>query len=921
MSTTKKRKAGEDNNQLSSKSPSKKNRPSVDKHSNVVEKSNSTIFQQQYSSLSYPNISSSLDTSNTWSPSTSSKMDYTNNQLTTTTTPHALSMIYNSNHQQTNETGSELKPELSSPINGTQTPKKKGKSEKSSVFATPPPSTGNTIAIAKMMQKMGYDEKRGLGANPQAPTKLIEESKQKGRRGLGFSFKEFNDDSAEWDFDIDPAPIEEEVHWCPHNEQMESPLDLDEMRQWIQLGPKKRIIDDETEFCDEQILQDMLNGKTVFDELPQKEMEESRARSNVYETIGQSIFLNRAAVKMANIDSVFDRIFSDPRTPDNQQSLVYSDEPLYFADICAGPGGFSEYILWKKQWRARGFGFTLKGDCDFKLGKFLAGTPETFDTYYGVHDLNGDGDIFKSENIDALQNYVNKCTMHRGVHIVMADGGFSVEGQENIQEILSKQLYLCQFLTALTILRPGGHFVCKLFDVFTPFSVGLVYLMYRTFHHISLHKPVTSRPANSERYIICKGLRGDIRDIVRPYMYEINILQNRYSQDSELEDVQSIVPLDMLKGNETFYEYIQNSNDQMGLHQIRNLKKIRAFVSNSSLKDIRQHEIRTRCLQYWQLPDEPRQKFRRLMYDDVQRDLFYKLGHGIDSFLLNIPTSLKNSILTQHRIQSLFDYRCVLSIGEPILILSCGRSSVYIWELKSRNKGWTSLERTQFKIELPPYTLLLGERVQEHLQDSRNNRLRSVIYVIDAYFIGNENMLLQNGKPAVFMDRYRELKLFEKAINKPARTDLSTIRISEQLRLEQMDVQFEKLCLSGNLQQIDTEKLWFTNTDIESKPRVGVCGLWIFKFVQYPWTILLSKSRQQKYFHNQKDRTSIEGAPGDGAHVASIRSMLENSFYWDFSNRDDALRKSTFISFIQQKNHEAQLQQRITHPPSTTAHH
>lgn len=69
---------------------------------------------------------------------------------------------------------------------------------------------------------------------------------------------------------------------------------------------KKRVIDDETEFCDEEILQAMLLGKvrllasemslfsqTVFDELPQKEMEEARARSNVYETIGQSIFLNR----------------------------------------------------------------------------------------------------------------------------------------------------------------------------------------------------------------------------------------------------------------------------------------------------------------------------------------------------------------------------------------------------------------------------------------------------------------------------------------------------------------------------------------------------------------------------------------------------------------------------------------------------
>lgn len=34
--------------------------------------------------------------------------------------------------------------------------------------------------------------------------------------------------------------------------------------------------------------------------------------------------------------------------------------------------------------------------------------------------------------------------------------GISVEGQENIQEILTKQLVLCQYLCALSILRKGN---------------------------------------------------------------------------------------------------------------------------------------------------------------------------------------------------------------------------------------------------------------------------------------------------------------------------------------------------------------------------------------------------------------------------------------------------------------------------------
>jgi hypothetical protein len=54
---------------------------------------------------------------------------------------------------------------------------------------------------------MGYDKDRGLGLNAQGPTKLIEESKQKGQRGLGFVLEEFTDVTAEWDFDDDPVNI------------------------------------------------------------------------------------------------------------------------------------------------------------------------------------------------------------------------------------------------------------------------------------------------------------------------------------------------------------------------------------------------------------------------------------------------------------------------------------------------------------------------------------------------------------------------------------------------------------------------------------------------------------------------------------------------------------------------------------------
>lgn len=68
-----------------------------------------------------------------------------------------------------------------------------------------------------------------------------------------------------------------------------------------------------------------------------------------------------------------------------QKPLVKDRDPdlLYFADVCAGPGGFSEYVLWRKKWHAKGFGMTLKGPNDFKLEDFYSASSELFEPYYG----------------------------------------------------------------------------------------------------------------------------------------------------------------------------------------------------------------------------------------------------------------------------------------------------------------------------------------------------------------------------------------------------------------------------------------------------------------------------------------------------------------------------------------------------------
>lgn len=87
-------------------------------------------------------------------------------------------------------------------------------------------------------------------------------------------------------------------------------------------------------------------------------------------------------MKMANLDRIYDWLLTSEKPENieikNPMNVEIKNEkcriavpgkntdrtsPLfYFADICAGPGGFTEYVLWRKgYYNAKGFGMTLKG--------------------------------------------------------------------------------------------------------------------------------------------------------------------------------------------------------------------------------------------------------------------------------------------------------------------------------------------------------------------------------------------------------------------------------------------------------------------------------------------------------------------------------------------------------------------------------
>ena len=461
------------------------------------------------------------------------------------------------------------------------------------------PAIPNKTFAEIMMEKMGYKAGTGLGKNAQGMVETIAESTQLGRHGLGFAVEGLARGCVE-DQEIEKVQIKETPEWipsCPCG-TADAKVGLDTFEGWLQAGAYSLDLSVHIHFCTPDLIQELCDAKSLLDTITDRDFRNARNRANPFELIKKEIFgTSRAALKMANIDAACNFEFTN---------AADKDELLYFSDVCSGPGGFSEYVLWRKKWRAKGFGFTLIGKLDFKLPSFIMEAPcDTFYPYYGV---DGRGDIFLSESLREFQKVVTDNTKGAMLHFLSGDGGADYSADQNSQEIILKQLLLCQTAAALLALRKGGHFICKCFDNFTEFSVGLIFLVYQHFDHVSIFKPNTSRQANSERFIVAKGLRRQ-NPPVAEYLLQVNDRLNEMKSAaataakgegegdgeavaSEKADVIQIVPRETIMADASFVAYMRKSIASLGWKQVAALKKLHNFIKDPNLPGENQYDIR-----------------------------------------------------------------------------------------------------------------------------------------------------------------------------------------------------------------------------------------------------------------------------------------------------------------------------------------
>lgn len=330
-------------------------------------------------------------------------------------------------------------------------------------------------------------------------------------------------------------------------------------------------------------------------------------------------------------------------------------------------------------------------------------------------------------------------------------------------EILSKQLYLCQCLTALSIVRVDGHFVTKLFDLFTPFSVGLIYLMYKCFKQVCIVKPNTSRPANSERYLVCKWKKTNT-DAIRQYLFDVNtfLFENTNSD----VDIIELVPYNVLRSDENFFRYIYESNNEIGRYQAAALLKIAHYSKTLTLRDPQQEPNKLKSLQLWEIPNQARtagnkphgteQLFKELLdkWNDPKERVFIT---SIERELAS-KNIQNNSTFYDKDDWAFVPIDVVENTGKTIraFFMSKGNADVYKYE----NGSWT-LVRDLF-VQIPAKTLFYGEIVKELTGEGAAQTMVYALHIIDGIVLGGQDI-----RNYSLERRNRLCCKFAEALNKP----------------------------------------------------------------------------------------------------------------------------------------------------------
>jgi FtsJ-like methyltransferase len=127
---------------------------------------------------------------------------------------------------------------------------------------------------------------------------------------------------------------------------------------------------------------------------------------------------------------------------------------------------------------------------------------------------NGTGNLY---DVGVINDFVEEVGQNK-CDFITADGGFDFSSDFNNQEDMSTHLILSEIYTAINAQKIGGCFILKIFDIHSKTTMKYIYLLKTFYDDVYVTKPLSSRPANSEKYLICSNFKGVHTELCYKYL-------------------------------------------------------------------------------------------------------------------------------------------------------------------------------------------------------------------------------------------------------------------------------------------------------------------------------------------------------------------------------------------------------------------
>lgn len=311
---------------------------------------------------------------------------------------------------------------------------------------------------------------------------------------------------------------------------------------------------------------------------------------------------NKLWDKYKKISNEYELIFTTPNTGNNISTYTpvsrsffklweilfdYKDEIFFNNDVnlkclflAEGPGGFAEALI-KYRYDNNNindnyYGISLKSNNDKNIPewKLAKDSLKKIQIMYGEDET---GNLYNYDNITDLCKKLN----YNSIDIITADGGFDFSSDFNNQEDLSFHLILCEVVAALLLQKKGGTFILKIFDIFNEYTIKIIHILKKFYKKIYIKKPLTSRPANSEKYMICLDFTPTNDDML---INLINIVKNY--NDESIADFFKTIDYDINLLNK-----IIQYNEDYAKRQILYIKRTINYIIDHEKTEKNMHDI------------------------------------------------------------------------------------------------------------------------------------------------------------------------------------------------------------------------------------------------------------------------------------------------------------------------------------------